>query len=137
MRVVLDTNILISAFLSDKGSPYKALNLWFEGEYELVTSEWQIEEFRKSTRYERIRERIETALVGRFINLLREEAIIVTNLPVLDVSSDPDDNPIIATAIKGEAQYLVTGDKGDLLNMQKVQTVRILAVNDFVALFEK
>ena len=111
MRVVLDTNILISAFLSDKGSPYKALNLWFEGEYELVTSEWQIEEFRKSTRYERIRERIETALVGRFINLLREEAIIVTNSPVLDVSSDPDDNPIIATAIKGEAQYLVTGDR--------------------------
>ena len=137
MRVVLDTNILISAFLSDKGSPYKALNLWFESEYELVTSEWQIEEFRKSTRYERIRERIETALVGRFINLLREQAIIVTNLPALDVSSDPDDNPIIATAIKGEAQYLVTGDKGDLLNMQKVQAVRILAVNEFVALFEK
>jgi uncharacterized protein len=136
MRVVLDTNILISAFLSDKGSPYKALDLWFEGEYELVTSEWQIEEFRKSTRYERIKERIETTLVGRFINLLREQSIIVSNLPALDVSSDPDDNPILATAVKGEAQYLVTGDKGDLLKLDKVQGVRILSVNDFVSLFE-
>jgi uncharacterized protein len=135
MQVVLDTNILISAFISDKGSPYKALDLWFEGEYELVTSDWQIEEFRKSTRYERVQKHLETALVGRFVNLLRENALILADLPILNVSPDPDDNPIIATAIKGEAQYLVTGDKGDLLRLEKVQGVRILSVNKFVTLF--
>jgi uncharacterized protein len=136
MRVVLDTNILISAFLSDKGTPYKALDLWFEGEYELITSEWQIEEFRQSTRYEKLRERLETALVGRFVNLLREHAIILNDLPNLDISPDPDDNPILATAVKGKAQYLITGDKGDLLDLDKVQGVKILSVNEFVNLFE-
>ncbi len=136
MLVVLDTNILISAFLSEKGSPYKALLLWFEGEYKLVTSEWQIEEFRKSTRYKRLRERLEPALVGRFVNLLRVQATVLTDLPTLDVSPDPDDNPILATAIKGKAQYLITGDKSDLLRLEKVQAVRILSVNDFVALLE-
>jgi hypothetical protein len=60
----------------------------------------------------------------RFIR--REEALILLdglyrmtvmadNLPVVTLSPDPDDNKIIATAIAGSADYLVSGDKGDLL----------------------
>ena len=137
MRVVLDTNILTSAFISDKGAPFAALELWFGGRYELVTSTWQIEEFRRTSRYERVQTKTNTALVGRFVNLLRKYAVVVDGLPHVDISPDPDDNFIIAAALAGEAQYIVSGDKGDLLSLEKVAGIPIITAREFVKLFAK
>jgi uncharacterized protein len=136
MRVVLDTNVLIAAFVSPEGFASRVLDLWLEGEYELVTSFWQIEEFRRVSRYDRVKKRIEPHEVGTFVNALREHAIVIEDLPSMDVSHDPDDNPIIATAIAGAAQYLVSADKRDLLDLETVAGVRILTIRDFVELFE-
>jgi uncharacterized protein len=74
--------------------------------------------------------------VGTLVNALRSKALVVEDLPNLDVSPDPDDNPIIATAIAGEAQYLVSRDKRDVLDLQAVAGVRILTIREFVELFE-
>ncbi len=136
MRVVLDTNILIAAFVSPEGFASRVLDLWIEGEYTLVTSSWQIEELRRISRYDRVKKRIEPHEVGTFVNTLREHAIVIEDLPSIDVSPDPDDNPIIATAIAGAAQYLVSGDKHDLLDLGAVAGVRILTIRDFVGLFD-
>ena len=137
MRVVLDTNVLIAAFVSPKGFASRVLDLWIEGEYELVTSSWQIEEFRRVSRYDRVKKRIEPHEVGTFVNALREHAIVIEDLPSIDVSPDPDDNPIVATAIAGAAQYLVSADKRDVLDLGAVAGVRILTIGDFMGLFEK
>jgi uncharacterized protein len=136
MRVVLDTNILIAAFISPAGFASRVLDLWLEGEYELVTSTWQIEEFRRVSRYDRVKKRIEPREVGTFVNALREHAIVIEDLPSIDVSPDPDDNPVIATAIVGAAQYLVSADKRDVLDLGAVAGVRILTIHDFVGLFD-
>jgi uncharacterized protein len=136
MRVVLDTNVLIAAFVSPEGFASRVLDLWVEGEYELVTSAWQIEEFRRVSRYDRVKKRIEPHEVGTFVNALREHAIVIEDLPSIDVSPDPDDNPIIATAIAGAAQYLVLADKRDLLDLETVAGVRILTIREFVGLFD-
>ena len=48
---------------------------WLEGEYDLVTSPWQIEEFRTTSRYERVRKRVNRAEIGTFVNALRDNAI--------------------------------------------------------------
>ncbi len=53
-------------------------------------------------------------------------------LPRVDDSPDPDDNNVLATAIAGGAHYLVTGDKTDLQTLEKVQSVRILTVREFM-----
>ena len=58
--------------------------------------------------------------------------IVVEDLPSIDLSPDPDDNFIIATAVAGEAQYIVSGDKSDLQALKKVQGIRILTVREFV-----
>ena len=44
MRVVLDTGILISAFMNIEGPPREAVDLWIAKAYDLVTSEWQLAE---------------------------------------------------------------------------------------------
>jgi predicted nucleic acid-binding protein len=55
-------------------------------------------------------------------------------LPNVELSPDPDDNPILATAIAGGADYLVTGDKRDLLSLGKVEAVQIVTARAFADL---
>jgi uncharacterized protein len=135
MRVVLDTNILIAAFISPKGFASRVLDLWIEGEYTLVTSSWQVDEFKRVSRYDRVKKRVEPHEIGTFVNVLRDHAIVIENLPSIDVSPDPDDNPMIATALAGGAQYLVSRDKSDVLNLEIVTGVRILTLREFIELF--
>jgi uncharacterized protein len=136
MRVVLDTGIFISAFLTTEGYPRKAVNLWLDKEFQLITSEWQLEEIKRVSQYDRLKERIAPQEIGFLINRLKRHAIVLKDIPNVDYSPDPDDNPIIATALVGEVQYLVSGDKRDLLDLGAVAGVRILTVRDFVGLFE-
>ena len=137
MRVVIDTNILVSAFASRSGYPATALDFWIAGRYELVTSNWQIEEFRRVSRRERVKKRIDRAEVGTFVSALRRYATVMDELPEVDISPDPDDNFIIASAITGEAQYIVSGDKRGMLDLQKVQGIPIITARELVQLFVK
>ena len=132
MRVVLDTNVLMSAFISPTGTTARVRKLWLGGEFELVTSERQIEEFKRVSRYEHLQPRLKQGEIGAFVNNLRKSALMPERLPNVDLSPDPDDNHILAAALAGEAQYLVTGDKPDLLALGRVQGVRVLAVREFV-----
>lgn len=135
MRVVLDTNIYISTLISREGVAAQSLSLWIAKQFDLVTSHEQIEELRRVSRYDRVATLINRAEVGSLVNALRAKALVVGDLPEVDASPDPDDNVILATALAGEAQYLVTGDKADLLSLEKVQGVRIITVRSFVEAF--
>jgi predicted nucleic acid-binding protein len=64
MRAVLDTNILCSALLTPGGLTDRLYRAWREGRFELLTSEEQLEEFRRVTRYPRLRPFIEPAAAG-------------------------------------------------------------------------
>lgn len=68
------------------------------------------------------------------MNGLRRQATVLQELPKVELSPDPDDNPILATAIAGVADYLVTGDKRDLLSLRKVETVQIITARAFADL---
>ncbi|UCH24390.1 MAG: putative toxin-antitoxin system toxin component, PIN family [Trueperaceae bacterium] len=137
MRVVLDTNIFISAFLSREGVPNLVLELWFERKYSLVTSEYQIEELRDVTRRDEIKPYLTPHAVGRVINLLRTDAVVLGDLPQVDLSPDPKDNPILAAGIEGQVQYIVSGDKGDLLALEKVMGIPIVTAREFMKTFAK
>src|SRR5580692_1389043 len=117
MRLALDTNVLLSALLSSSSPPAQLFALWRNRAFELITSAEQIDEISRVTRYPTIRARLAPALAGRLVNQLRDLAIVVTNLPKVDRSPDPDDNHLLALAEAGEAQFLVTGDK-ELLSLK-------------------
>lgn len=135
MRVVLDTTIIISSFINQDSYPYKAVDLWFRKEYTLVTSQWQIREIQGVSRRPRIRSLITEHEVGRLINVLREKALVLKELPEVAYSPDPDDNPILAVAIAAQAQYVVSGDKKHLLSLGTVKGIPVITAREFVALF--
>ena len=132
MRVVLDTGIFISAFMNSEGYPRQAINLWIAKDYDLVTSEWQLDEIRRASRYPQIKKRITAHEMGFLINRLKRRATVLEDIPEVEYSPDPDDNPMIATAIAGKAFYLVSGDKDHLLKLERVEGIDIIKVRDFV-----
>ena len=132
MRVDLDTNVVLSGMLR-KNSPGDLLRqAWEERRFTLVTSEWQLEELRRVSRYPRLQRYLKPHEVGSLVGQIRRRAIVLEVLPTVEASSDPDDDPILATALAGEAEWLVTGDKGDLLTLAKVRRVRIVPVREFL-----
>ena len=132
MRLVADTNILISALLVGTSLPAHLIVLWREGRFDLLTSAEQLDELMRVTRYPRIRERLTPALAGRLINELREVAVLVTNLPTVTLCTDPFDNYLLAMATAGSADFLVTGDKRDLLGLGLYKGTKIATVRDFL-----
>jgi len=132
MRAVLDTNILCSALLTPGGLTDRLYRAWREGRFQLLTSEEQLEEFRRVTRYPRLRPFIEPAAAGAMHNELHRLAVLVVKLPVVDASQDPGDNFLLAMAQAGEADVLVTGDKHDLLILGSFQRTRIITARQFL-----
>ena len=137
MRLVIDTNVLISALLAGKSLPAHLIVLWREGRFDLLTSANQLDELVRVTRYPKIRERLAPALAGRLINELRGIAVEVKSLPIVTVSIDPYDNYLLAMAAAGSADFLVTGDKRDLLALKLYEGTKIITVRDFLILHRR
>lgn len=126
MRIVLDTSVLISGIISADSPPAKLYEAWLDGKFDLVTSAEQIVEFRRVSGYEKLQRFLKPEKVELLLDGLENLAEIASNLPQIDVSPDPDDNFIIATAIAGKANYIVSGDKQDLLALGQVENIEIL-----------
>lgn len=134
MRIVVDTNILISALLVGTSLPAHLIVLWREGRFDLLTAGDQLDELMRVTRYPKIRERLAPPLAGRLVNELRDVAITVTDLPAVTACADHYDNYLLATASAGAADFLITGDKADLLSMGRYEGTKIITVRDFLTL---
>lgn len=137
MRLVIDTNILISALLAGTLLPAHLIVLWREGRFDLLTSDAQLDEMMRVTRYPKIRERLAPALAGRLVNEIRDLAVLLTDLPAVTASPDPNDNYLLAMAASGSADFLVTGDKRDLLALKLFEGTKIIAVRDFLVLHRR
>lgn len=137
MRVVLDSNIIVSALINGRGNPARVLDAWRRRRFELLTSEEQLEELRRVTRYERLRPLINPAAAGVLVNTLRTQAKVLTSLHAVDRSPDPGDNFLLAMLEAGEAEYLVTGDKADLLALKEHGRAKIISATAFLAVLAK
>ena len=137
MRVVLDTGILIAALITADTSPDRVYQAWRKMRFTLITSMWQIEEFRRASRYERVKKFLRPTEAGNLVNGLKQHAIVLTELPEVDLSRDPQDNPVIAMAIEGKADYLVTGDRRGLLSLKRVGSTRIVTAAEFLKILKR
>lgn len=132
MRVVLDTNVLVAALITPRNPPDRIFQAWLAGLFTLVTSEEQLDEFRRVTRYPRVRPLIEPAAAGTMLNTLAAVAVVLKKLPAVDRSRDPGDNFLLAMAEAGEADYLTTGDRRDLLALKRHNRTHIVTVREFL-----
>jgi len=134
MRVVLDTNILISALMVQAGNSAAIYRAWQEGYFTLLTCAEHLDELRATLRKPAVAERIKPYKAGGLVNELKGLAEIVGSLPRVKRSPDPTDDFLLALSEAGKADYLVTGDKG-LLSLGRHKTTRIISPRGFAALF--
>jgi len=127
MRIVFDTNVLIAALITAEGvcsDLVKRCTLV----HTPITSEFILSELREklTERFNKKPSDIDDALA-----LLRERFVIVEPIPLKEpVCRDPDDDTVLGTALAGEAQCIITGDK-DLLSLGQYAGIDILRPNAF------
>ena len=132
MRLVIDTNVLIAAFLShgvcNELLEHCVLN------HDVVFSKFIFDELKdKLTNKFKFTNQEASAVV----NLLKSRCSVVrTQALPSPISRDPDDDNIIATAISGTCDCIITGDK-DLLDLKKTGDVLIVSPSQFWQIEEK
>ncbi len=137
MRVVLDTNQIISAILSPKGLADNILK--FSGlkaghKYQRVLSEPILEEAGRVLKYKRLRplHGWSDEKICDFLNLLKEVAIITAGEVIVKVmKSDPEDNQFFAAALGGSASYIVSRDT-HLHEVKEYQGIKVLTPEVFI-----
>ena len=109
MRAVLDTNVVMSAIFFG-GVPFKVLNAWHNGEFELVVSEAVMAEYREiAARMKAKFPSIEPEIWMRYIE---DHATMVSAVPLAtQVCEDADDDVFLACAIAACAKIVCSGDK--------------------------
>jgi putative PIN family toxin of toxin-antitoxin system len=126
VKLVLDTNVLIAAFIS-RGHSHEVVE-HVAKHHELFTSEYILEEFREKLRG---KFRVPAALVADAVELQRSRMEVVELATVAGiVSRDPDDDAIVATAVAAGADCLVTGDQV-LLELNGHEGIAIVSPRDF------
>ena len=130
MRVVLDTNILVSALITKGTPPDQLYQAWLRNEVELVTSTAQIDEITNVLSRPRLRRYVDPDEAAQMIAAIHQRAVVLSEVPVTKRSPDPKDDPILAAALAGEAELIVSGDKGDMLALGDVEGVPIRSARE-------
>ena len=131
MKIVFDTNVLLSGIFT-AGACEVLLDLCLSSDdVTLVISDYILEEF---TRHAADKFRAPAEKIAAVAAALRQRCVIVQpQLPPADACDDPDDLPVLGTAIAGKADCLVTGDS-QLLGLREFQGIAILSPR---ALYER
>lgn len=131
MIVVLDTNIVASATFW-RGKPAHCLEAWANGRYELAISHPILAE------YEEVIARLVTRYPNKpqtdWLSGIKQAAHLYLPASLAPSSADPDDQMFIECAVAARADYLVTGDKGHLLTLQRAGGVPIISASHFLRL---
>jgi putative PIN family toxin of toxin-antitoxin system len=142
-RLVIDTNVWVSAFINPLGAPARLLNLALDGRLILILSTYLIDEILDVCRRERVRRRLHLSPEQIEARLMAacEQAVMVETRGILQICRDPDDDAILETAIYGGADYLVSRDddlKRDpaLADQLSARGIQVLTVARFLDLLE-
>jgi len=132
VKVLLDSNIIISAFAT-RGICCDIFEICLS-EHQIILSEFMLKEIKRSL--ER-KIKIPSKLSNEIVKFLSEEAKIVKPVKIQGKPCrDPDDIKILATAIAGEVDVIVTGDE-DLLILKKFKKIPILSPKEFWKFLKK
>ncbi len=138
IRVVLDTNIIVSATILRKGHSAQVLDLWREEKIELAVSLPILEEMGKVLKRARIirQQSMTQQDVKTLIEGFRESGVLTSGRLDLEVvREDPEDDKFIICAVEAGADYIVSGDT-HLLKLKEYQGIRIVPPREFLMLME-
>ncbi|OGE65026.1 putative toxin-antitoxin system toxin component, PIN family [Candidatus Daviesbacteria bacterium RIFCSPLOWO2_02_FULL_36_7] len=137
--MAVDTNLIISATLIPQSLPDRLIKLWLRDLFDLLISKEQLGEIKDTAKKEKLKNYpLFLNRIMEFIQNLEFSAELVKPIPEADLpihSRDAKDNYLLATALEGGADYLVTGDE-DLLVLQtnpSLGKLQIVTVKEFLS----
>lgn len=135
IKIVLDTNVLVSAVLSPNGKPAKILNMVKTGDLQLIISSEIINEIKDVFLYPQIKKRnpfLQTLQqIEKFLGDLLKFAEITLGECKVNVVSDASDNKFLECALEGEANFIISGDK-HLKALRVFEGIEIIDPEEFL-----
>jgi putative PIN family toxin of toxin-antitoxin system len=139
MRAVLDTNVIVSSFLSPTGIRALVLALWEKGLFELVVSSAILAEYERVLAYQGVQERhgMSQATIATVVADFRSFAIVVEPDEAIDViADDPSDNRFLEAAVAGNCEYVVSGDP-HLLRLGEFRGIQVVPPATFLMVLQQ
>lgn len=136
MRVVVDTNVIVSAYITPSGLPSKVLLNWERRQFELLVSADILAEYERLLHRPRVvaRHRMNDAEISAVIDNFWELATRIKVTSQLNaIPQDPSDNKFVECAVAGAAEFIVSGDP-HLLELGSYEGIQILPPDAFLLL---
>lgn len=139
LSVVVDTNVFVSGLIVEKGLPHQLIKLLEEGLFLLIISQKMRDELEEVLYRAKFSAFLSEDKLSKFFRMIDIISTIVSPHTIVPIEvRDPKDQKVLATALGGKADYLVTGDEDllDLKNNPKLGKLKIVTVWECVKLFE-
>jgi uncharacterized protein len=139
IRAVFDTNVIISALFNPKRPPAQLLELALQGKIRLIVSPQLIEEIERVLTYPKVKkllkkQKTDPGEVGEAIAKALKVAVLTPgDLTVEAVPDDPADDIVLACAVEGSADFIISGDH-HLLDLKNYQGIKIVNPAGFLEL---
>jgi putative PIN family toxin of toxin-antitoxin system len=128
LRVVLDTNVVVSGLLHQKGAPTAILDAATSKQFRSYVSQSLLDEYREVLDRDYLV--LDQRRAARFIGDFREIAIFVVPRKKVRVARDPDDDRVLECALEAGADFIVTGNVRDFPT--QFHGVRVITPRDFL-----
>lgn len=135
MRIVLDTNVLVSALISE-GKPERLFGELIKKRDELILSSEILSELLEVIHQPRFAKYVNEAEIELFLTLIRRTSRLVKVTSNLQVTPDLGDNLVLSTAFDGKADYIVSGDQ-HLLRVREFKNIRIVTVDRMLRILSR
>jgi putative PIN family toxin of toxin-antitoxin system len=137
IRAVVDLNIIVSALISPRGTPARVIALWQRGAFALVFSAPMLQTLKEVLGTRRLRRQFIDPHDAESLmhDLETLAAVMPGDVTVTGVVRDPDDDEVLAAAVEGDVDYVVTGDN-DLLVLGRYEAVPIVSPASFIEIIE-
>lgn len=136
MRLLVDNNVFVSALINPNGKPAMVVDAVLDGRVGIVTSVEQVERLTEVFARPKFLRWFSAEQSAELLRSILRIAEMVEPRRNVSASPDPEDNLILGAALAGGVDYLVTGDKDDLLQLSQVEQTKIVSVSTVVHLFE-
>ncbi len=130
MRIVLDTNVIVSGLMSPAGPPGRILDLLLTGHIVALYDDWILAEYHEVVTRPKLR--IAQMEAGIVLDLIQREGIFVAAPPLGFLTPDLDDAAFIEVAVAGGAAALVTGNERHFAPARAYVSVPILSPAEFI-----
>lgn len=139
VKIVINTNIFISALITPRSNSAKVLRLLEDGDFDAIVSRETLSEIERVLNYPKIKKRHKLK-PSEIENLIADYAVTATKISAKKklyiIKDDPSDNMFLECALAGQADFIVSGDE-HLLELKIFRGIPILNPRDFLSKISK